>query len=342
MAGTGITDVARAAGVSTATVSRALRGLPNVSPATRERVRTAAVELGYVPSSTAAGLATGRTMAMGIVVPSLTQWFYATVVEGADSVLRAANYDTILFNLGGHGHGGDRERVFHRSILRQRTDAVLALCIDFTAEERRQLASLGHPAIIVGGRVRGLRHVDIDERGAARMATDYLLALGHTRIAHLGGARIPGLTKQVPEQRRKGYEQALQAAGLRADDTLHLTGPFTVAAARESMARLLASGQARPTAVFADSDEMAMGAILAIRDVQLRVPEDISVIGIDDHELAAPFRLTTIAQEPYEQGALAARILLDEIDGTPGRARSVRYPVRLIERGSTAPPPHSS
>lgn len=327
------------AGVSTATVSRALRGLPNVAESTRERVNQAAQALGYVPSSAAAGLASGRTMAMGIVVPSLTQWYYATVIEGADSVLRGANYDVNLFNLGWHGRDAERARVFHRSILRKRTDAVLALCIDFTPEERRQLASTGHPTVIVGGRVRGLRHVDIDERGAARMATEHLLKLGHRRIAHLGGAYLPGLTRQVPKLRRKGHEHALRDAGIPVDSALYRPGPFSVAAGRAGMAELLARHLARPTAVFADSDEVAMGAILAVWDAGLRVPEDISVVGIDDHELAASFGLTTIAQEPYRQGALAAQILLDDIAGRAGKARSVRFPVHLVHRTSTAPPP---
>ncbi|HWU46951.1 MAG TPA: LacI family DNA-binding transcriptional regulator [Humibacter sp.] len=334
---TGIDDVARASGVSTATVSRALRGLPNVSETTRERVRLAAQQLGYVASSSASGLATGRTLAMGVVIPSLDLWYYSTVIEGVDSALRAASYDLILFNLG--GRRGDRERVFHRSILRKRTDALIALCIDFTEDERKQLASTGHPTIVIGGRVRGLPHVGIDERGAARLATEHLIGLGHRRIAHLAGAVVEGLTREVPVQRRLGYEQAMASAGLAARTELSVEGNFDMAAARRAMTTLLALGAGtRPTAVFADSDEMAMGAILAINDAGLRVPRDISVVGIDDHDLADSFGLTTIAQEPFAQGALAARMLLDELGGRRVRTRSVRYPVRLIERTSTAPP----
>jgi Transcriptional regulators len=334
---TGIDDVARASGVSTATVSRALRGLPNVSEITRTRVRLAAQELGYVASSSASGLATGRTLAMGVVIPSLDLWYYSTVIEGVDSALRAASYDLILFNLG--GRRGDRERVFHRSILRKRTDALIALCIDFTEGEREQLASTGHPTIVIGGKVRGLPHIGIDERAAARLATEHLIGLGHTRIAHLAGSAIEGLTREVPVQRRRGYEQAMADAGLRPSAELSIQGKFDMAEARRAISTLFARDPAEwPTAVYADSDEMAMGAILAINDAGLRVPGDVSVIGIDDHDLAESFGLTTIAQEPYAQGALAAQLLLDELAGHPGRTRSVRYPVRLIERDSTAPP----
>jgi LacI family transcriptional regulator, repressor for deo operon, udp, cdd, tsx, nupC, and nupG len=334
---TSIDDVARAAGVSTATVSRALRGLPNVSSVTRASVRLAADELGYVASAGASGLATGRTGAMGVVVPSVSRWFYTTVLEGIDAALRAASYDLILFNLG--GRRGDRERVFHRSILRKRTDALIALCLDFTAEERHQLASTGHPTIVVGGPVRGLRHIGIDELKVAELATNHLIGLGHRAIAHMGGQDEEGLNRQVPLGRRKGYERALVASGLPVREEWMLQGGFTIASSRRSMNALLDSHGPRPTGVFAGSDEMAIGAILAITDHGLSVPGDISVIGIDNHDLAESFCLTTVAQDPFEQGSLGARMMLDELAGKPARATSVRAAVELIERSSTAPPP---
>ncbi|HEY5222782.1 MAG TPA: LacI family DNA-binding transcriptional regulator [Microbacteriaceae bacterium] len=333
---TGIADVARVTGVSTATVSRALRGLPNVSEKTRSAIRSAADELGYVASSSARGLATGRTLAMGVVVPSLSRWFYTTVLEGIDAELRAASYDTILFNLG--DRGGDCERVFHRSILRKRTDALIALSVDFTAEERHQLASSGHPTIVVGGSVSGLRHIGIDERAAAAQATEHLIQLGHRGIAHLGGQGEAGLNRRVPVGRRKGYERALAASGLRTRPEWLLQGGFNLPTSRRAVAALLNSDVVNPTAIFAGSDEMAIGAILAIGDHGLSVPGDISVIGIDDYDLSESFGLTTIAQDPFGQGALAARMMLDELAGKPPRATSVRAPTMLIERTSTAPP----
>jgi DNA-binding LacI/PurR family transcriptional regulator len=275
-------------------------------------------------------------MAMGVVVPTLDLWFYSTVLEGVDAVLRRAGYDLILFNLG--HRDGERERVFDRSILRKRTDALIALCIDFSAEERRQLASTGHPTMVVGGAVRGLRHVDIDQVGAARMATEHLIGLGHTLIAHVAGDVIPGYTKDAPERRRTGFHDALAGGGLqsRADWTVH--GAFDLATTRGAVAELLQRPGIRPTAIFADPDEMAIGAMLAARGAGLEVPGDLSIIGIDDHRLAAPFELTTVAQNPFEQGALAARLLLEELRTHTARKRSVRVPVHLVVRGSTAPP----
>lgn len=336
---TSIDDVARASGVSIATVSRALRGLPHVSEATRTRVQGIANELGYVASSSASGLATGRTLTMGVVAPSVSRWFYTTVIEGIDSVLREANYDMLLYNLA--SRGGGRERVFHRSILRKRTDALIALCLDFTPEEREQLLSLGHPVIMIGGPVRGLRHVGIDERGTARTATEYLLGLGHTRIAHLGGDDDEGLNRQVPLQRRLGFLDALHAAGIQSRDEWMLTGRFSLTASRDVVGALLRRPGTRPTAILANSDEMAIGAYLAATDNGLVIPRDFSVMGIDNHDLSESFGLTTMAQDPFEQGALGARILLDDLRAdVPHRKNSVRADATLLVRTSTAPPPH--
>ena len=333
---TGIDDVARASGVSTATVSRALRGLPNVAPTTREAVRRAADHLGYVPSAGAAGLASGRTLAMGAVVPSVSRWFYTSVLEGIDRELREASYDLILFNLG--GRGGDRSRVFHRSILRKRTDALVALCLDFSAEERRQLASTGHPTIAVGGPVRGIRHIGIDDLGVAEAATRHLIDLGHTDIAYLGGDDEEGLNPTVPRSRQKGWRRAMEAAGLAAPDDRVLHGRFDTEVSRHAVDAMLDAADGHPTAIFAGSDEMAMGAMLSLWAHRLRIPDDVSVIGVDGHPLSGVFSLSTFEQDPAAQGAAAARMLLDELAGSDKRMRSVRHPVRFVDRGSTAPP----
>jgi LacI family repressor for deo operon, udp, cdd, tsx, nupC, and nupG len=332
---TSIDDVARASGVSIATVSRALRGLPNVSEPTRERIRGIADELGYVASSSASGLASGRTLTMGLVAPSVSRWFYTTVIEGVDAALREANYDMILYNLA--SRGGDRERVFHRSILRKRTDALIAVGMDFSADEREQLLTVGHPLMMIGGPVRGLRHIGIDERGVARAATRHLIDLGHRDIAHLGGDDDEGLNRRVPEDRRSGFVDAMRGAGIHVPEERLLSGHFSLAASRDVMNEVFARPGPRPTAVFASSDEMAIGTILAAGDAGLRVPGDLSVIGIDNHDLGASFGLTTMAQDPYEHGERGARILLAELaGGAPAKTTSLRANAVLLERNSTA------
>jgi DNA-binding LacI/PurR family transcriptional regulator len=284
---------------------------------------------------TAAGLVTGRTMAISVVVPSVAQWFYAQVLEGVDSVLRPAAYDMALVNLG--RIGGERARVFHRALLRHRGDAVLALCLDFSDEERAELRATGLPTIVVGTTVRGLRSISIDEVAAGRAATQHLLDLGHRDILHLtgGGEAARGLNPSVPAGRLKGYQAALHAAGVAFNPARVLEGRFSVAVARHQIEALIAAGGDLPSAVFAASDEMAFGAILALRQHGWRVPEDVSVIGIDDHEMAASFGLTTVAQHPFDQGAAAARLLVDELAGISVRKTSRTWPVRLCERGST-------
>jgi LacI family transcriptional regulator, repressor for deo operon, udp, cdd, tsx, nupC, and nupG len=332
---TSIDDVARASGVSIATVSRALRGLPNVSDVTRERIRGIADDLGYVASSSASGLASGRTLTMGLVAPSVSRWFYTTVIEGVDAALRDANYDMILYNLA--SRGGDRERVFHRSILRKRTDALIAVGMDFSADEREQLLSVGHPLMMIGGPVRGIRHIGIDERGVARAATEHLIALGHRDIAHLGGDDDEGLNRRVPEDRRSGFLDAMRAAGIPVPEGRLLSGHFSLPASREVMGEVFAGSGPSPTAVFASSDEMAIGTILAASDAGIRVPQDLSVIGIDNHDLAPSFGLTTMAQDPYEHGNRGARILLEELaGGAVARKGSLKAKAHLIERSSTA------
>ncbi len=241
----------------------------------------------------------------------------------------------ILYNLA--SRGGERERVFHRSILRKRTDALIAVGIDFTAEEREQLLSVGHPMMMIGGPVRGIRHIGIAERAVARQATEHLIALGHREIAHLGGDDDDGLNRRVPVDRRLGFQDAMLAAGLPVRDEWLLSGRFSLTASREVMNQVFARPGPRPTAVFASSDEMAIGVILAARDCGISVPTELSVIGIDNHDLSESFGLTTMAQDPFEQGALGARILLEDLSGTElSRRTSIRADAVFVQRSSTA------
>ena len=337
-----ITDVANASGVSIATVSRALRGLPNVSERTRAIVRKAADDLGYVGSSSASGLASGRTMTMGVIVPSLDPWFCTRALEGIGAILRTADYDLILFTVG--RRQDERERLFRHTLLRRRTDALMVLCTDVDPVERELLTGTGHPVISVGGRTRGLRHVDFDNREAARIATKHLADLGHTRIAHLAGTRMPGVTRGTVELRRRGYELALRDAGIDPRPDWVRSAGFETTAARDAATALLRRVDDAPTAVFADSDELAVGAMLAAGSLGLRVPDELSVISIGDKGLAKAFDLTAVAVNPYELGARAARVLLDELAGSPARAgrggTGTRHPVTIVDRGSTASPSH--
>src|SRR3954471_3745911 len=170
---TSIKDVAREVGMSTATVSRALRGLPRVSVDTRERVLDAALRLGYVPSPSAAGLASGQTRTVAVIVPWVTRWFFAAVVQGAEEVLREHGYDLLLYNLAGDPTA--RHRVFQTSLLTKRVDAVLVLSLKPSPDELARLQALGRPVTIVGADLPGWATVRIDDEDAARTATGHLL-----------------------------------------------------------------------------------------------------------------------------------------------------------------------
>jgi LacI family repressor for deo operon, udp, cdd, tsx, nupC, and nupG len=335
---TGIKDVAQELHMSTATVSRALRGLPGVSASTRERVQQTADALGYVPSPSAAGLASGQTRTVAVVVPWVTRWFFASVVQGAEEVLADHGYDLLLYNLGGKADA--RHRVFEAGRLTKRVDAVLVLSLQPTDAELERLAGLECPVTFVGADVPGCATVRIDDAQAARTATEHLIRLGHQRIAYVGGPGVLDFT--APAAREAGYRNTLEAAGLTHDPSLEVDGDFTIAGGIEAGTRLLGRPD-RPTAIFAASDEMAIGVLRAARQLGLQIPEDVSVVGIDDHELASFFDLTTVAQPVLEQGRLAARQVLDALAATETaegwQPAQVILPTRLLQRGTTGPPP---
>lgn len=334
----GIQEVARLAGVSTATVSRALSGNGSVSPKTRSKVERAAAELDYVVSSTASGLASGRTKNVGVVIPFVNRWFFGQVLEGAQAALRQNGYDLTLYNLSG---GADtRQSLFDDFLLRKRVDAVLAICLKLEPHEIDTLLGLDKPLVGVGGPMAGVPTLSIDDVEIARLATDHLLALGHTRIALIADHQEVETNFHISSDRLKGYQIALAEAGLAANRELFRKADFTIEGGYLAAKQLLGNPRQPPTAIFAASDEMAIGAILAARDLGLSVPHDVSVMGVDDHELAAFFGLSTVAQFPRRQGERAAEMILDDLHPTTREAgdRNVRVPFELVVRSSTARP----
>ncbi|GLI26837.1 LacI family transcriptional regulator [Agromyces rhizosphaerae] len=338
----GIEEVAKLAGVSTATVSRALSGRGPVSEATKLRVVAAAAELGYVVSSNASSLASGRMRNIGVVIPFLDRWFFSSVLEGAQHALLRNGYDLTLYNLS--GEGSERQSVFEHFLLRQRVDAVIAVSLELTEAEVARLHALDKPLVGVGGPIPGVRTLTIDDVAISRLATEHLLALGHTRIAHIGGTHEFDLDFHLPTNRRLGYEAALVDAGYAVDPSLFAPADFSIKGGYHAAKQLLGVPRDRPTAIFAASDEMAIGSILAARDLGLSVPGDVSIAGIDDHDLADFFGLTTVAQFPRQQGERAVEILLEQLqptDAPPGQA-DTRLPYELIVRASTARPSPSA
>lgn len=341
--GTGVTsirDVAQDVGMSTATVSRALRGLPRVSADTRARVLESALRLGYVASPSAAGLASGQTRMVAVIVPYVTRWFFAAVVHGAEEVLRERGYDLLLYNLAGDRDA--RHRVFQTHLLSKRVDAVLILSLTPTVQEISWLRQLGRPVAMVGAEVPGWASVCIDDDEAARTAVNHLTSLGHRRIAYVGGA-TDELDFLAPLARRRGYRAAMHEAGLPLEQRLERIGDFTIGGGIRAGRELLDQADP-PTAIFAASDEMAIGVLRAARELGLEVPGDVSVVGIDDHEMAEFFDLSTVAQPVHDQGRMAAGLVLAGLDSEGGgySPQQLVVPTRLVARGSTGPPGVSS
>ncbi|WP_243229014.1 LacI family DNA-binding transcriptional regulator [Microbacterium sp. CIAB417] len=331
---TSIDEVAKLAGVSTATVSRALSGRGHVSAASRERVLTAANALGYVVSSRASSLASGRTRNVGVVVPFLDRWFFSTVLSGVSSALMRQGYDITLYNI--TADRDVRREVFTTALRRQRVDAIIAVSIELDEDETSQLLSLGLPVIAIGGPNPRLDTLTVDDVAVAQLATEHLLSLGHRDIAHIGANPEFDLDFHIPTQRRQGFEKALADAGIPLNPAFLEPADFTVEGGYRAAKQLLGRPGPRPTAVFAASDEMAIGAILAARDLGFRVPEDLSIVGIDGHELGEFFRLTTVDQFPIGQGERAADTVLARLEDAEPAASHGALPYELIVRGTTS------
>jgi len=325
-----IRDVAQAAGVSTATVSRALRGLPHVDPETRERVRRVAQEMDYVVSPSASRLASGRTGTVAVITPFIDRWFFSTVLSGISDVLQGREVDLIVFEVGdpSTSPGLPTERR-----LRGRADGMIVVTLPTDAPRIADLLKIGLPASFIGATWPGVPSVCIDDAAAARTATQHLINLGHQRIGIIPG-RPAASTSQG--NRSKGYREAMTGAGLDVDPALESYGYFT--AGGEAAMTALLSQPHPPTAVFAMSDDMAFGAIRSLQRHGIRPGSDIAIASIDGHDLAELLDVTTVGQPVAEMGRMAAEALLGRMLGSDGDTQQdVVVPTTLVVRGSTVP-----
>lgn len=330
-----LADVARMAGVSKSTASRALSGRGYVSHDTRRRVETAAAELGYVVSSTAASLVTGRTRNVGVVIPYINRWYFAEVLEGIEKALIRSGYDLTLYRL---SHDVElRRRVFDYFLVRKRVDAVIAVTIALSPHEVQMLQALGKPLAGIGGRVAGIPSLSIDDLEVSRLATEHLISLGHKRIMHVGGDQTEQMDFRVHSRRYDGFKEAIERAGLTVEDDFR-EAEFSVPGGYQVGLSLLGDPRTRPTAIFAGCDEIAIGIMIAARQLGISIPQDLSIIGIDDHPMAEMFGLTTLAQRPGSQGDRAVELLIQQIEhaDAPVPDEHVVLPTQLIVRHSTA------
>ena len=333
-----LADVARVAGVSKSTASRALSGNGSVNEETKKRVREAAKELGFVASSAAEHLATGRSKNIALLTPYVNRWFFSEVIDGVEAALIGAGYDLTLYRLTDDVE--QRQALFDYFLVRKGVDAVIALSLFISSEEVERLESLGKPIVGIGGRIPKVPSIFIDDRAVARRHTEHLIELGHTKIVHVGGERVHGFDFDVHGGRLQGFRDALSFAGIVVANDF-VAAEISIAGGFEAGMKVLSKVGNRPTAVSAISDEVALGVISAAHKLGLRVPEDLSVIGIDGHPSAGAFGLTTMVQHPARQGAIAVSAALATLGGMAPDAGELEMelPVELRVGTSTGPVP---
>ena len=328
--------MARLASVSQATVSYVLNGNPVISvpEATRRRILGAVDELGYVPNGAARSLRTQRTSTIAAVIPDITNPFYPAFERGVQAVAEAGGYDLIVYNTGG---AAEKEQRCVRSLQQGRVDGVVAVFFHLKAGDLRPLLERNVALVRLEAVKKGVSSLDlpfdnlyVDNVAASRAAVEYLIGRGHERIGMISGGSGPG------KPRARGYREALAAHRLPPEEALVRDGDFTADGGHHAMLGFLAEPHP-PTAVFAANDVMAMGALVALREAGLRVPDDVAVVGFDDVPVAGLItpRLTTVSQFQENLGVRAAEMLLERLGGTaPEHGRSEEMPYELIVRES--------
>jgi DNA-binding LacI/PurR family transcriptional regulator len=327
-----IRDVAARAGVGVGTVSRVLNDSPGVASATRKRVRAVMEELGYRPSATARNLSLGRTETLGVIAPFFTSPSVVERLRGIDDVVGDSVYDLTLFNIETRDQ---RRAALRRFARRERVDGVIVISLPLTVAEVRALDRAGVPAVLVDVAQGMLPHVAIDDVAGGALAARYLLDVGHRHVGFIGDVKDEAFGFASSERRLQGFRSALREAGATLPAGYVKRGPFGRESAGQLTRQLLGLRQ-RPTAVFAASDVQAFGVLDAAARVGLTVPDDLSVMGFDDIELASAIGLTTVRQPLRESGRIGAQMLLGALDGD-GHAPTALPDLTVVERRTVAP-----
>lgn len=327
-----IYDVAKSSGYSITTVSKVLNNYPNVSKKATEKVMTAVRDLGYIPYSSARTLATKKSNMIGVVFSEamdvgITHPFFSEVIEEFKKQVELYHYDLLFVSRNIASHQNYHDHLRHRGV-----DGVVVLNLHSEDEELKVFENSDLPAVFIDTYIENSNVVYSDNNLGCSLAVDYLYNLGHRKIAHIAG----NLITFTGEKRMEGFKKAVKQYNLDIPYDYHVDGGFfSYDGGRSAMLKLLAHPD-RPTAVFVSGDEMAVGAIKAAKELGVRVPEDISIIGFDDIAIAKHLEpsLSTIKQDKKLIGRQAATLLLNEINNMPIINRENIIPVRLIKRNS--------
>ena len=324
-----IRDVAAQAGVSHQTVSRVINGKERVSDETRQRVETAIAELGYQPNAIARSMARGHTSTLACIAPNLTDFTFASIIEGAESEASQHGY----FLLTASAPDGDTFSTLVKQLLdSRRTEGLLVITPVIEAHHTHLPKYVS--AVFVGSDPgqEWAASVNLDDENAGFIATEHLIHLGHSRIVHITGP----LVEDSSQNRWKGYQLALHSSAIPHDSGLIFEGDWSATSGFQAVQHFLRNN-IKFSAIFAQNDRMAVGAIRALRDAGKFVPQDVSVIGTDDMPLASYFDppLTTILQDTYRMGREAANLLIKDIEQPETACQSLLIEPALIVRQST-------
>lgn len=325
-------DVAASAGVSIKTVSNVVNHWPYVSDETRKKVWEAISSVGYRPNFNARSLVTGKTRTLGVIIPDISNHFFGMAIRGCEDSLYESEYSLILCNT---NEDVERERFNLEMLLSRGVDGLVLWGTRICCEELEQLTGPDLPLVTVELAVEPSkpRHtsINVDNVRGACAVTRHLVELGHTQIAHLAGPD----GRLTADRRLAGFRQTLEESGLEVQPQRIQPGRPSIRGGYIAAQELLR--KEKPQAIFCYNDLMALGAMVAIRDLGLSIPQDLAVAGFDDiliASLAEP-PLTTVRIAQYELGKLTGKLLLDNLHAQDPRPRSIQFPVELVVRNST-------
>jgi DNA-binding LacI/PurR family transcriptional regulator len=329
-----IYDVAKQAEVGVGTVSRVLNNNPRVSPETRQRVLGVIETLNYRPSALAQRLSRRKTLAIGVIAVFFTRPSVVERLRGIEAVVAASEYDLIVYNV---ETPAKRDHYFRTTAASHRVDGLIVISLTPSDADAAGWRSANLPVVLVDTSHPALPRVVVDDVRGGCLAAEHLLALGHRKIAFVGDPIPTAFNFTSSRDRLDGMRQALASHGLPFCAEYYQAGEHGQEPARALTHHLLALEDA-PTAIFAASDTQALGVLQAARDRGLRVPEDLSIIGFDDIEMAEHVHLTTIRQPLVESGRCGIGLLLRLMDDPSLAAACEQLPIELIVRQTTAPP----
>jgi DNA-binding LacI/PurR family transcriptional regulator len=335
MATTTIRDVARHAGVGVGTVSRVLNDNPLVREVTREKVLTAIQELNYTPSPIARRLSLGKTHTVAVIAPFITEPSVVERLRGIESVLAETEYDLLLYNVENITR---RDSCFHSVPRPERIDGLLLITLPPAGEFAGGILDSDVPTVLLGVPNPDFNRVVVDDVSGGYWATKHLIDLGHRRIGYISDFLENPFNFVASLNRFEGYYHALAEADITFRPEYHRQGEHGRRPARE-MARELLTLDDPPTAIFAASDMQAVGALEAARELDIRIPDDFSVIGYDNIEIAEIVNLTTVNQPLYDSGVESTDLLMEEIDHPSTTIRESLLPTELVVRETTGPAP---